>query len=105
MPFSLPSSSSKNEHVVEPRKGKRQRTEKVFGPDFITTCLIENSDKLNEQVVFAFLIEEDPKSYKEAITSIDASFWKDAIKSELDSISINHTWGLVELPKGCESSI
>ena len=100
VPLSLSSSSSKNEYVVEPRKGKRQITEKDFGPNFITAFFIENLDKLNEQVVSAFLIEEDPKSYKEVVTSIDASFWKDAIKSELDSISINHNWDLVELPKG-----
>ena len=46
--MSLPSSFSKNEHVVELKKGKRQRTEKVFGQEFIASFLIENSDKLNE---------------------------------------------------------
>ena len=74
MSLSLPSSSSKNEHVVEPRKGKKQITKKVLRLDFITTFLIENSYKLNEQVVSAFFITEDPKSYKEAETSIHASF-------------------------------
>ena len=53
-------------------------------------------------MVSAFFIEEDPKSYKEAVTSINASFWKDDIKSELDSILMNHTWELEELPKGCK---
>ena len=33
--------------------------------------------------------------------SIDASFWKDAINSELESIMANHTWELVDLPRGC----
>ena len=33
---------------------------------------------------------------------IDVSFWKEAIKSELDSIVSNQTWELVELPKGCK---
>lgn len=30
-------------------------------------------------------------------------FWKDAINSELESIMANHTWELVDLPKGCKS--
>ncbi|XP_019256415.1 PREDICTED: uncharacterized protein LOC109234819 [Nicotiana attenuata] len=34
--------------------------------------------------------------------SIDASFLKEAIKSELDSIVSNHTWDLSDLPKGCK---
>ena len=29
-------------------------------------------------------------------------FWKEAIKSELHSILTNHTWDLVDLPKGCK---
>ena len=44
-----------------------------------------------------FLIEDDPKTYQEAIKSVDATFWKDAIHSELESIMANHTWELVEL--------
>lgn len=56
---------------------------------------------MNDDIVSIFLVDEDPKSYEEAMTSIDAFFWKDVIKSELDSIMENHTWDLVELPKGC----
>ncbi|XP_021746640.1 uncharacterized protein LOC110712484 [Chenopodium quinoa] len=41
-----------------------------------------------------------PKTYDEAMRSIDASFLKEAIKSELDSIMSNHTWDLCDLPKG-----
>ena len=28
--------------------------------------------------------------------------WKEAIKSEIDSILHNHTWELVDLPSGCK---
>ncbi|KAK4389970.1 hypothetical protein Sango_2060300 [Sesamum angolense] len=45
------------------------------------------------------LVEDDPKTYMEA-TSIDSSFWKEAIRNELDSIMMNHTWDLVDLPIG-----
>jgi len=34
--------------------------------------------------------------------SIDVSFWKEVINSELDSIVSNQTFKLVELPRGCK---
>ncbi|WOH14828.1 hypothetical protein DCAR_0934351 [Daucus carota subsp. sativus] len=51
-----------------------------------------------------YLLEEgDPKTYKEAVTSPDGPMWKEAIKSEIDSILQNHTWELVDLPPGCKA--
>ncbi|KAE8666786.1 hypothetical protein F3Y22_tig00112491pilonHSYRG00280 [Hibiscus syriacus] len=47
-----------------------------------------------------FLLDEDPKTFEEAIRSIDASFWKIAVNDELESIVSNHTWELVDFPKG-----
>jgi len=41
---------------------------------------------LTNEFVFLFLLEEDPKTYQEAMRSIDAAFWKEAIKSEIDSL-------------------
>ena len=70
---------------LEPRRSKRARTEKSFGPDFLT-----------------FLLENDPQSYNEAVRSADGALWKDAINSEIDSILQNHTWELVNLPSGCK---
>ncbi|KAL0367959.1 UNVERIFIED_CONTAM: Retrovirus-related Pol polyprotein from transposon TNT 1-94 [Sesamum calycinum] len=76
------------------------KTERSFGPDFLTSFLTEDLNRINEHFVSAFLVDEDPKTYVEAITSIDSSFWKEAIKNELDSIMTNHTWDLVDLPVG-----
>ena len=56
----------------------------------------------SDELVSTFFIEEDPKTYEKAMRSIDVGFWKEAIKSELDSIVSNQTWELVELPKGCK---
>ncbi|OIT30130.1 hypothetical protein A4A49_58059, partial [Nicotiana attenuata] len=101
----VPSSSvTANEHENNLRRSKRHRIEASFGPDFITTFLTENIDLdvLSDELVSIYLIEEDPKTYSEAMRSIDASFWKEAIKSELDSIVSNHTWDLSDLPKGCK---
>ena len=53
----------------ELRKSKRQRKKFSFRDDFYT-----------------YLIETEPSSYFEAITSPYALLWKEAIKTELDSI-------------------
>jgi hypothetical protein len=58
----------------EPRRSKRARTSKTFGPDFMT-----------------YLVDKDPFTYKEAMSTQDAPQWKEAIKSEIDSIMQNHT--------------
>ena len=52
---------------------------------------------------YTFLIYDDPKSYKEAITSPNALLWKEAINSEIESIMYNHTWKLVYLPLGAKT--
>ena len=67
----------------EPRHSKRQRTSTSFGPDFLT-----------------YLLENEPRTFKEAVTSPEAPFWKEAINSEVESILSNHTWKLVDLPPG-----
>src|SRR3954467_4788268 len=68
----------------EPRKSKRVRTEKSFGPDFLT-----------------YMLEAEPQTFKEAVSSPEGPLWKEAINSEIDSILQNHTWELVDLPPGC----
>ncbi|KAK4386389.1 hypothetical protein Sango_2509500 [Sesamum angolense] len=64
------SSNSSMENVVEIRRSKRQKTERSFGPDFLTSFLTEDPNRIDEQFVSAFLVDEDPKTYVEAITSI-----------------------------------
>ncbi|GJU81793.1 retrotransposon protein, putative, ty1-copia subclass [Tanacetum coccineum] len=73
------------EEEVEPRRSKRARTEKSFTPDFVS-----------------FIIENEPTSHREALTSSKGPQWTEAIKSEIDSILQNHTWELVNLPPGCK---
>ena len=81
------SNLDENHSTQELRRSKRPRNGTNFGLDFI----------------IAFLIEDNPKTYQDAIKSVDATFWKDAIHSELESIMANHTWELVELPRGCKT--
>ena len=77
--------NSNDEHVLttmddmesshdELRRSKRQRNFFSFGDDFYT-----------------YLIENEPSSYFEAISSLDTLIWKEAIKDELDSILKNKT--------------
>ena len=53
----------------EPRRSKRQRTSTSFGPDFLT-----------------YMLENEPWTFKETVTSSEAPFWKEAINSEVESI-------------------
>ncbi|GKD60937.1 retrovirus-related pol polyprotein from transposon TNT 1-94, partial [Tanacetum coccineum] len=48
------------------------------------------------------MVENEPTSYREAVTSSEGHQWKEAIKSEIDSILQNHVWELVDLPSGCK---
>lgn len=43
---------------------------------------------------------KDPSSYDEATSSSIASVWKQAMKSEYESLMSNGTWELVDLPEG-----
>ncbi|KAL0327941.1 UNVERIFIED_CONTAM: Retrovirus-related Pol polyprotein from transposon TNT 1-94 [Sesamum calycinum] len=67
-----------------PRRSKRARVVKDFGSDFVT-----------------YNIEDDPVTFKDAMASLEAKQWKEAVKSEMDSIVSNGTWVLVDLPPGC----
>ncbi|KAL0534104.1 hypothetical protein IC582_028385 [Cucumis melo] len=65
----------------ELRRSKRMRISKSFGPDFVT-----------------YLLENEPQTFKEAMSSPEAPYWKEAVNSEIESIMHNHTWELVDLP-------
>lgn len=58
-------------------------------------------DKLSDYVVgIAKCSVEEPKTYKQAISSFDSVSWKAAMECEMQSHEDNGTWELVELPKG-----
>ena len=82
MPTSVDDMESSHDEL---RRSKRQRKEVSFGDDFYT-----------------YLIENEPSSYFEAISSPDTLLWKEAIKIELDFILKNQTWELVDLPSGAK---
>ena len=48
-------------------------------------------------------MEDDPKTYDEAINSKDASSRRENVNSEIDSILSNKTWFLADLPHACKT--
>ena len=77
-----PSESSE----IELRRSKRERKATSFS-----------------DVFHVFIVENDPQSYIEAMTSIDAPLWRETINSEIESIISNHTWILVYFPPNAKS--
>ncbi|XP_071729149.1 lysine histidine transporter-like 8 [Rutidosis leptorrhynchoides] len=48
------------------------------------------------------MVENEPATYREAVSSSEGPQWKEAVKSEIDFILQNHTLELVDLPPGCK---
>ncbi|KAL0290713.1 UNVERIFIED_CONTAM: Retrovirus-related Pol polyprotein from transposon TNT 1-94 [Sesamum angustifolium] len=69
------SASLTHEESDIPRRSKRARVVKDFGSDFVT-----------------YNIEDDPVTFKDVMASLEAKQWKEAVKSEMDSIVSNETW-------------
>ncbi|XP_074337414.1 uncharacterized protein LOC141674602 [Apium graveolens] len=89
----------------EPRRRFRARKNKSFGPDF-QLYLVEGSRdevEIKSEYQYCFIIEEDPKTFNEAMTSRDIAFWKEAIQDEMVSIMNNNIWELSDLPSGCKA--
>ena len=59
------------------------RFSKSLGPDFLT-----------------YLLENEPQTFKEVMSSLETPYWKEDVNSEIESIMHNHTWELVDLPLG-----
>ncbi|GJY67871.1 zinc finger, CCHC-type containing protein [Tanacetum coccineum] len=59
-------------------------------------------DEVSDQHSYCFNVEDDPKTFDEAMKSQDVAFWKEAINDEMDSIMGNNTWVLADLPPGCK---
>ncbi|KAL0288332.1 UNVERIFIED_CONTAM: Retrovirus-related Pol polyprotein from transposon RE2 [Sesamum radiatum] len=45
-------------------------------------------------------LDNDPKTYGEAMSDIDSDKWLEAMKSKMDSMGSNQIWTLVDPPKG-----
>nr|GEW03796.1 zinc finger, CCHC-type [Tanacetum cinerariifolium] len=86
----------------ELRKSKRNRIPKNFGPKFQLYLIERTRVEVSDQHSYCFNVEDDPKTFDEAMKSQDVAFWTKAINDEMDSIMGNNTWVLVDLPLGCK---
>ena len=97
--------SSQTQEQVDLRRSQRVRKEKNLDSDFISSqaivFLVEGDRKnVTNKISIVLSIEDDPKSFSEAMTSRDVAFWKEAINNEMDSLISNNTWILVDLLQG-----
>lgn len=65
----------------EPRHNKMTKTSASFGPNF-----------------WIYLLENDSQSFKKTMSSLETSYWKEAVSCEIKSIMRNHIWKLIDLP-------
>ncbi|XP_074282784.1 uncharacterized protein LOC141607327 [Silene latifolia] len=86
----------------EIRRGTRIRKRKSFGPGFQTYLVEGSREEVGCQYEYCYHVDEDPKTFGEAMKSQDVAFWKKAINDEMDSIMGNNTWVLTDLPHGCK---
>ncbi|GJV76079.1 DNA polymerase zeta catalytic subunit-like protein [Tanacetum coccineum] len=68
---------------AKPKRSKHAKANKYFRHDYMT-----------------YIVNEEPQTYKAAMESSEAPYWKETIHSEIDSIVHNNTWILVDLPSG-----
>jgi hypothetical protein len=71
--------------VVRRLEGVRKLVEMYSLLDFCSAFVLTSND-------------EDPKSVKEAVDSVEGKLWKDSMVEDMESLHKNETWDLVELP-------
>ncbi|GKC15175.1 zinc finger, CCHC-type containing protein, partial [Tanacetum coccineum] len=84
----------------ELRKNKRNRTSKDFRPEFQLYLIEGTRDEVSDQHSYCFNVEDDLKTFDEAMKSQDVTFLKEAINDEMDYIMGNNTCLLADLPPG-----
>ena len=83
------------ELVVQPQvpQSPRRSTRERKQPDRLVYMVDENQEV---QVI----ADDEPTSYMEAIQSSDSGKWLEAMISEMESMSANEVWDLVDAPEG-----
>nr|GEY54238.1 zinc finger, CCHC-type [Tanacetum cinerariifolium] len=71
-------------------------------PEFQLYLIEGTRDEVSDQHSYCFNVEDDPKTFDDAMKSQDVAFWKEAINDEIDSIMGNNTWVLNDLPPRCK---
>ncbi|GJR60758.1 zinc finger, CCHC-type containing protein [Tanacetum coccineum] len=64
-------------------KSKKNKTPKNFRPEFQLYLIEGTKDEVSDQHSYCFNVEDDPKTFDEAMKSQDVAFWKEARQQHL----------------------
>ncbi|KAL0458364.1 UNVERIFIED_CONTAM: Retrovirus-related Pol polyprotein from transposon TNT 1-94 [Sesamum latifolium] len=105
----FPSDSRHDEVLIDESRGEPQHDSTTsFEPTVHTDGVpvlrrSTRESRIPERYGFVGLtsqLDNDPKTYGEAMSDIDSDKWLDAMKFKMDSMGPNLVWTLVDLPKG-----
>ncbi|KAL4292023.1 hypothetical protein GQ457_14G020980 [Hibiscus cannabinus] len=98
------------QQVHEPEVEETSQVVEENSIDLETQPLRRSTRERHEPERYGFLVtthgdvilvdQDEPKTYQEAVSSPDSEKWLEAIRSEMDSMSENQVWTLVEPPEG-----
>ncbi|KAK8586408.1 hypothetical protein V6N13_010001 [Hibiscus sabdariffa] len=98
------------QQVIEPEVERISQAVEENPTDLETQPLRRSSRERHEPERYGFLVtthgdvilvdQDEPKTYQEAVVSPDSEKWLEAMRSEMDSMSENQVWTLVEPPEG-----
>ncbi|KAK8559182.1 hypothetical protein V6N12_042464 [Hibiscus sabdariffa] len=94
---------------TEPEVERFSQTVEENSTDLETRPLRRSTRECHEPERYGFLVtthgdvilvdHDEPKTYQEAVSSPDSEKWLEAMRSEMDSMSDNQVWTLVEPPE------
>ncbi|KAK8670085.1 hypothetical protein V6N13_104846 [Hibiscus sabdariffa] len=98
------------QQVIEPEVEGISQAVEENPTDLETQPLRRSTRERYEPERYGFLVtthgdvilvdQDEPKTYQEAVASPDSEKWLEAMRSEMDSMSENQVWTLVEPPEG-----
>ncbi|KAK8669750.1 hypothetical protein V6N13_107174 [Hibiscus sabdariffa] len=98
------------QQVIEPEVEGISQAVEENPTDLETQPLRRSTRECHEPERYGFLVtthgdvilvdQDEPKTYQEAVVSPDSEKWLEAMRSEMDSMSENQVWTLVEPPEG-----
>ncbi|KAK9018726.1 hypothetical protein V6N11_033773 [Hibiscus sabdariffa] len=98
------------QQVIEPEVERISQAVEENPTDLETQPLRRTTRERHEPERYGFLVkthgdvilvdQDEPKTYQEAVASPDSEKWLEAMRSEMDSMSENQVWTLVEPPEG-----
>ncbi|KAK8600391.1 hypothetical protein V6N12_050245 [Hibiscus sabdariffa] len=98
------------QQVTEPEVEQTSQIVEENSTNLETQPLRRSTREHHEPERYGFLVtshgdvilvdQDEPKTYQEAVSSPDSKKWLEAMRSEMDSMSSNQVWTLVEPPEG-----